>query len=121
MPIYDYQCTACSHRMEALQKISDDPLKKCPECEQDTLKKQLTAAAFHLKGTGWYETDFKDKKDDKGADNKGASKTDSNSNIGADSSAGADSGTKDKTESKSADTTSTAKKETPAKSTDSAA
>jgi len=59
MPIYQYQCTECEKQLEALQKMSDPKLIECPECLQPTLKKQLTAAAFKLKGTGWYETDFK--------------------------------------------------------------
>lgn len=62
MPIYAYQCQSCGHEFDALQKISDDPLKTCPQCNEDSLKKMLTAPAFQLKGTGWYETDFKDKK-----------------------------------------------------------
>ena len=65
MPIYEYQCEHCEYKMEAIQKISDDPLKDCPECEQDTLRKLVSAAAFKLTGTGWYETDFKDKKPQK--------------------------------------------------------
>jgi len=66
MPFYEYQCTACEHRLEALQKISDAPLIYCPECGEASLKKMISAAAFHLKGTGWYQTDFKnnDKKPD---------------------------------------------------------
>ncbi len=59
MPIYQYQCTECSHQLEALQKMSDPKLVECPECSEHALKKQVTAAAFKLKGTGWYETDFK--------------------------------------------------------------
>jgi putative FmdB family regulatory protein len=59
MPIYQYACGACGHRLEALQKISDDRLTECPACHKPKLIKQLTAAAFRLKGTGWYETDFK--------------------------------------------------------------
>ena len=62
MPIYEYQCDNCEHKMEAIQKISDAPLKKCPECSKKTLRKLVSAAAFRLSGTGWYETDFKDKK-----------------------------------------------------------
>jgi putative FmdB family regulatory protein len=63
MPIYAYQCQACGHEFDAMQKISDAPLTQCPSCEEDTLKKQLTAPAFRLSGSGWYETDFKkDKK-----------------------------------------------------------
>jgi len=59
MPIYQYQCEQCGHQLEALQKMSDDKLVDCPKCNQPALKKQVTAAAFKLKGTGWYETDFK--------------------------------------------------------------
>ena len=59
MPFYEYQCTSCRHQEEVLQKISDKPLKKCPECGKSTMKKVVSAAAFRLKGGGWYETDFK--------------------------------------------------------------
>lgn len=59
MPIYEYQCQACGHEMEALQKISDDPLRDCPACQKPELRKKISAAAFRLKGGGWYETDFK--------------------------------------------------------------
>jgi len=59
MPIYEYQCRACDHRLEKLQKISDPPLTTCPECGEDTLAKLVSAAGFRLKGGGWYETDFK--------------------------------------------------------------
>lgn len=59
MPIYEYQCESCEHKMEALQKISDDPLKDCPSCNKPALKKIISAAGFRLKGSGWYETDFK--------------------------------------------------------------
>lgn len=59
MPIYEYVCQDCSHEMEALQKISDEPLKDCPACANPSLKKKISAAGFRLKGGGWYETDFK--------------------------------------------------------------
>lgn len=59
MPIYAYQCQDCGHELEALQKLSDEPLTDCPSCRQPTLKKMLTAPAFRLSGSGWYETDFK--------------------------------------------------------------
>ena len=62
MPIYEYKCDLCGHTMEKLQKISDEPIKTCPECGGEGLRKLVSAAAFKLKGTGWYETDFKDKK-----------------------------------------------------------
>ena len=59
MPIYEYQCEACGNNLEALQKISAAPLLDCPECGEPALKKKISAAAFRLKGGGWYETDFK--------------------------------------------------------------
>jgi putative FmdB family regulatory protein len=59
MPIYQYKCEQCGEQKEALQKISDTPLVDCPACNSPSLRKQVTAAAFKLKGTGWYETDFK--------------------------------------------------------------
>jgi putative FmdB family regulatory protein len=60
MPIYEYVCDQCGHHLEALQKISEEPLVYCPECGEAALRKKVSAAAFRLKGTGWYETDFKD-------------------------------------------------------------
>lgn len=85
MPIYEYQCQSCGHEMEALQKISDDPLKVCPACNEPELTKLVSAASFRLKGGGWYETDFKtgDKKQladsDSGAKSSDSSKSSSSS------------------------------------------
>jgi putative FmdB family regulatory protein len=59
MPIYAYRCDACGHAQDVLQKISDPLLSTCPNCGAQTYKKQLTAAGFQLKGSGWYATDFK--------------------------------------------------------------
>ncbi len=59
MPIYAYRCEACGFAKDVLQKISDAPLTDCPECGKAAFKKQLTAAGFQLKGTGWYVTDFR--------------------------------------------------------------
>jgi putative FmdB family regulatory protein len=59
MPIYEYRCSACGHDVEALQKFSDAPLLACPSCHKDALVKRVSAAGFHLKGSGWYATDFK--------------------------------------------------------------
>jgi len=59
MPIYEYQCQACGHEHEALQKISAEPLVACPVCSKEELQKKISAAGFRLKGSGWYETDFK--------------------------------------------------------------
>ena len=59
MPIYEYRCSSCGKELEALQKLSDTPLKTCPACHADTLVKLMSAAGFQLKGSGWYATDFK--------------------------------------------------------------
>jgi len=59
MPIYEYGCQTCNHRFDALQKIADAPLVDCPECGKPTLRRLLSAPRFRLKGSGWYETDFK--------------------------------------------------------------
>jgi putative FmdB family regulatory protein len=59
MPIYAYRCEACGFAKDALQKVSDAPLTDCPSCGKSSFKKQLTAAGFQLKGTGWYVTDFR--------------------------------------------------------------
>lgn len=65
MPIYEYQCDACGQRQEIMRKLADKPLKKCPLCGERKLRKLVSAAAFRLKGGGWYETDFKDEKKQK--------------------------------------------------------
>ncbi len=59
MPIYAYRCSACGLEQDVMQKMSDAPLTTCPDCKTETFSKQLTAAGFHLKGSGWYQTDFK--------------------------------------------------------------
>ena len=59
MPIYEYVCNECGHEFEALQKMSDTPLRDCPACEKSALKKKISAPGFRLSGSGWYETDFK--------------------------------------------------------------
>jgi putative FmdB family regulatory protein len=68
MPIYAYKCESCGHRQDALQKISDPPLAVCPACGAATYVKQLTAAGFQLKGSGWYVTDFRGGNNGAGAD-----------------------------------------------------
>jgi putative FmdB family regulatory protein len=63
MPFYEYQCKSCGHELEAMQKVSDVPLKKCPHCGKAQLTRLMSAPVFRLKGGGWYETDFKGDKD----------------------------------------------------------
>ena len=87
MPIYEYACASCDHHLEALQKISEDPLVFCPECGEESLRKMVSAAAFVLKGSGWYETDFKNSgkekpKDSKASDEQPASKNAADSKSG---------------------------------------
>jgi putative FmdB family regulatory protein len=65
MPFYEYQCSNCGHALEAMQKVSDPPLKKCPHCGKPQLQKLMSAPVFRLKGGGWYETDFKSDQDNK--------------------------------------------------------
>ena len=72
MPIYAYKCSTCQHERDVLQKISDPALTVCPQCGASTFTKQLTAAGFQLKGSGWYVTDFKN---GAAADAKSAPKT----------------------------------------------
>jgi putative FmdB family regulatory protein len=63
MPFYEYECKNCGHALEAMQKISDSPLKKCPDCGKSQLQRLMSAPVFRLKGGGWYETDFKGDKE----------------------------------------------------------
>jgi putative FmdB family regulatory protein len=65
MPIYEYRCGACGHHLEALQKMTESPLRKCPDCGKSRLKRLVSASRFRLKGSGWYETDFKNKDETK--------------------------------------------------------
>ena len=65
MPFYEYECAQCGHYAEVMRKISDPPLRKCPACNKQALRKLVSAPVFRLKGSGWYETDFKTDKDQK--------------------------------------------------------
>lgn len=65
MPFYEYECSNCKFYSEVMQKISDKPLKKCPSCGKNTFKRLISAPVFRLKGSGWYETDFKSDKENK--------------------------------------------------------
>jgi putative FmdB family regulatory protein len=78
MPIYEYLCQSCGHEHEALQKLSDPPLTLCPSCNRNDLMKKISAAGFRLKGSGWYETDFKNngKKNVPGESNSSTSTSD---------------------------------------------
>ncbi len=89
MPIYEYRCAACGHDLEALQKMSEAPLRKCPECGKAQLKRLVSASRFRLKGSGWYETDFKDKNEKKRnlVEKGGAESSDSTSDKSTDTSA----------------------------------
>ncbi len=81
MPFYEYSCGSCGHELEALQRLSAEPLVDCPVCGAAALRKKVSAAAFRLKGTGWYETDFKDSGKPK---TEGDDKTDGNKDSKAD-------------------------------------
>ena len=107
MPIYEYRCTACGKELEALQKLSEAPLKTCPACHADTLVKRVSAAGFHLKGSGWYATDFKgsgkpaaSKKE--GADSAGESKSDGKTETSSEAKSEAKSETKSETKTEGA-------------------
>jgi putative FmdB family regulatory protein len=87
MPIYAYRCSTCGHAQDMLRKISDPPLNVCPACGAATFVKQVTAAGFQLKGSGWYVTDFRDKagkKPGKPADGDAAAVPETNGAAGAD-------------------------------------
>jgi putative FmdB family regulatory protein len=90
MPFYEYQCSACDHHTEVLQKISDAPLRKCPHCGKSALKRLISAPVFRLKGSGWYETDFKsdsEKKRNLVGEEASESKSDSKADASTDSAA----------------------------------
>ncbi|HLV27574.1 MAG TPA: FmdB family zinc ribbon protein [Burkholderiaceae bacterium] len=88
MPIYAYKCNACGHEQDVLQKMSDPVLTVCPECGQSTYAKQVTAAGFQLKGSGWYVTDFRNngtsaKPASSGGESSGASTSSGSSSASA--------------------------------------
>jgi putative FmdB family regulatory protein len=89
MPIYAYKCESCGHSKDVLQKMSDAPLVDCPACGAPAFKKQLTAAGFQLKGSGWYVTDFRDGKGggDKAKESGSADKADAPANANTSASA----------------------------------
>ncbi|TSE31450.1 putative regulatory protein, FmdB family [Tepidimonas thermarum] len=89
MPIYAYKCESCGHAKDVLQKVSDEPLTTCPACGASTFRKQLTAAGFQLKGTGWYVTDFRNSGDSGAAAGAGAAATTASAQSSASSSSDA--------------------------------
>ncbi len=105
MPIYEYRCNHCGHEFDTLQKVSDEPLKVCPECNEPQLVKKVSAAGFRLKGGGWYETDFKsgNKKNLSGSESK--SSTSDSSSGSTDSSSSSSSGSSGSSSSSSASST----------------
>ena len=112
MPIYEYACVSCDHHLEALQKMSEDPLVICPECGEESLRKKVSAAAFVLKGSGWYETDFKNSgkekpKDAKASDGQPTSKNASDTKSGDSTSGDTKSSDSKSSESKSVSSKST--------------
>jgi putative FmdB family regulatory protein len=100
MPIYEYRCAACGHQEDHLQKVSEAPLTKCPACGKKKYQKQLSAAGFQLKGSGWYATDFK------------GAKSESKTEAKSDAKSGADSGTKAEAKSDTKTESKAGKKET---------
>ena len=92
MPIYAYKCESCGHAKDVLQKMSDAPLVDCPQCGAATFKKQLTAAGFQLKGSGWYVTDFRDGKGggDKAKDGEKSKESGSSEKADAPASSGSE-------------------------------
>ena len=82
MPIYEYQCQQCGHRLEILQKMTEAPLTQCPKCDKSALEKLVSPAGFALKGSGWYETDFKNKpKNVEGSGTSSSAKTEGGSTV----------------------------------------
>lgn len=102
MPIYEYQCTECGHRLEVIQNFSDAPLKECPECDHASLRKLISAAAFRLKGTGWYATDFRNNDKKKAGDKKDVAEKSGSSETRAEKSEGEKSEAASDTKSKTA-------------------
>ncbi|MEE2785559.1 MAG: zinc ribbon domain-containing protein [Pseudomonadota bacterium] len=101
MPIYEYVCDKCNHELEAFQKLSEAQLSTCPECAEDALRKKVSAAGFRLKGSGWYETDFKSgkKKNVAAAERSSSSSGSSTSSTSSSSESSSSSSSSDSTSS----------------------
>ena len=102
MPIYEYRCAACGHQDDHLQKVSETPLTKCPACGKKKYQKQLTAAGFQLKGSGWYASDFKGGKKETEAKPEAKTETTSETKTETKTEAKAETKTETKTEAKPA-------------------
>ena len=112
MPIYEYRCESCGHELEVMQKLADAPLTDCPECDESALRKKISPVGFRLKGSGWYETDFKSGNkrnvlDSDQSETKSESKSESKSETKSESKSGSKS--ESKSESKSAPKTDSSK------------
>jgi putative FmdB family regulatory protein len=112
VPIYEYACVSCDHHLEALQKMSEDPLVFCPECGEESLRKKVSAAAFVLKGSGWYETDFKNSGKEKPKDAKTSGEQPASKNTSDTKSGDSTSADTKSTDSKSSDSKSESSKST---------
>ncbi|MCC2666187.1 MAG: regulatory protein [Gammaproteobacteria bacterium] len=95
MPIYEYQCTQCSHRLESFERMTDAPLTDCPACGESSLQKLVSAAGFQLKGTGWYATDFRNNTGT--VENKSENKSEDKSEVKPEVKSNTDSKTTDTT------------------------
>ena len=124
MPIYEYRCTDCGHRLEALQRLADQPLLVCPACGKESLTKLMSAVGFQLKGSGWYATDFKhsgSKPADKGSAKPDAANEGAGSAEKAEGAAATASSGDNKTDAKTAATPSTSESKTTSTETKSSA
>ncbi len=99
MPIYEYLCDNCGHEQEAIQRFSDNPLTDCEACSEPSLRRKISAAAFRLKGGGWYETDFKDgnRRNVIGGESSSSNGTGTSESSGTDKGTSSDTAKKDST------------------------
>ncbi|WP_342219461.1 zinc ribbon domain-containing protein [Rickettsiella endosymbiont of Miltochrista miniata] len=110
MPIYEYQCKACGHTFDTIQSFSEEPLTDCPVCKEPALKKLISASAFHLKGSGWYVTDFKNPPAKKDNSEKTKTEDATSKPVEANKEPGKEAKTKETAAAKPADKTSKADK-----------
>jgi len=120
MPIYEYECNGCGSKHEFIQKFSESPKRKCPSCGKSRLRKMVSAAAFHLKGNGWYVTDFRDKDKSKDSDKSKSDGKDSTNSESKDTKK-SEASSETKATSKSSDSSSSKDTSTKTKSSESKA